>query len=115
MPEMPTTPCVAQLVVEACAGERQLDGHPGGVADDVPGHPDPAGLGVLVVHAGVADVRGGHHDDLAVVRRVGQRLLVAGHAGGEDGLAEGLALGAEGLAAEGAAVLEDEQRRPTAG
>ena len=91
--------------------ERQLLRHPGGVADDVAGDPDPARLGVLVVDAGVADVRRGHHHDLAVVGRVGQRLLVAGHAGGEDRLAEGLALGAVGLAAEGAAVLEDEQRR----
>ena len=109
MPEMPTTPCVAQLVVEGAA-RAPARRDPGGVADDVPGDPDPAGLGVLVVDAGVADVRGGHHHDLAVVRRVGQRLLVAGHAGGEDRLAEGLALGAVGLAAEGAAVLEDQDR-----
>ena len=67
------------------------------------------GLRVLVVDAGVADLRGGHDDDLAVVARVGERLLVAGHAGVEDGLAEGLADGAVGLAAEGAAVLEHEQ------
>ena len=66
------------------------------------------GLGVLVVDAGVADVRGGHDDDLAVVGGVGQRLLVAGHAGGEDGLAEGLPHRAVGAAAEGAAVLQDE-------
>src|SRR6185295_20317712 len=57
---------------------------------------------------GVADVRGGHHDDLAVVRRVGERLLVAGHAGVEHRLAEGLPHGPVGAAAEGAAVLQDE-------
>ena len=33
----------------------------------------------------------GHHHDLPVVRRVGERLLVAGHPGGEDRLAERLA------------------------
>src|SRR6185295_4069825 len=57
---------------------------------------------------GVADVRGGHHDDLAVVRRVGERLLVAGHAGVEHRHAEGLPHGPVGAAAEGAAVLQDE-------
>ena len=62
-----------------------------GVAHDVAGDPDPARLVVLVVDAGVADVRRGHDDDLPVVAGVGQRLLVAGHAGGEDGLADGLA------------------------
>ena len=55
-------------------------------------------------------MRRGHHDDLAVVRRVGQRLLVAGHAGGEDGLAEGLAGGAVRLAAELAAVHARQER-----
>ena len=48
------------------------------------------------------------HDDLAVVRRVGQGLLVAGHAGGEHRLAEGLPHGPVGTAAEGPAVLQDE-------
>ena len=57
---------VAQLVVEA-ADAAPVGRHAGGVADDVAGDPDARGLGVLVVHAGVADVRGRHHDDLAVV------------------------------------------------
>ena len=83
--------------------------HPGRVADDVAGDPDPGGLGVLVVEAGVADVGGGHHHDLAVVRRVGERLLVARHPGGEHRLTEGLALGAVGLPTEGPAVFENEQ------
>ena len=65
-------------------------------------------LGVLVVHAGVADVRGRHDDDLAVVRGVGEGLLVAGHAGGEHRFAEGLPHGPVGAAAEDAAVLQDE-------
>ena len=77
--------------------------------DDVAGDPDPAALGVLVVDAGVADVRGRHDHDLPVVRRVGQRLLVAGHAGVEHRLAEGLPDAAECLAAERAAVLQYQQ------
>ena len=96
-----------QLVVEA-APRAPAAGHPGRVADDVAGHPDPRGLAVLVVDARVADVRGRHHHDLTVVRRVGERLLVAGHAGVEDRLAEGLALGTVALAMEGATVLEDQ-------
>ena len=98
-----------QLVVEA-APRPPVAGDPGRVADDVAGHPDPRRLLILVVDAGVADVRRGHHHDLAVVRRVGERLLVAGHAGVEDRLAEGLALGAVALAVEGATVLEDQDR-----
>ena len=66
------------------------------------------GLRVLVVHAGVADVRRRHHDDLAGVARVGQGLLVAGHAGREDGLAEGAAAGAVGAAGVAGAVFEHE-------
>src|SRR5207247_2198743 len=65
---------------------------------------------VLAVDAGVADVRRGLHDDLAVVRRVGQRLLVPGHAGGEDRLAERLPHAAVRLAAERPPVLQDEHR-----
>ena len=107
MPLMPTTPCCDQLVVERAPG-APVGGHARGVAYDVAGDPDPLGLGVLVVDAGVADVRGGHHDDLAVVRRVGEGLLVAGHAGGEHGLAEGLPHGPVGAAAEDPAVLQDE-------
>ncbi len=42
---------------------------------------------VLDVHAGVADVRDRHANHLAVVRRVGQDFLVAGHRGVEDDLA----------------------------
>ena len=110
MPLMPTTPCALQLVVQA-AHAAPARRHARGVADDVARHPDPRGLRVLVVDAGVADVRRGHDHDLAVVGRVGQRLLVAGHAGVEDRLAERLALGAVALAGEGPAVLEDEDAR----
>ena len=83
-----------------------------GVAHDVPRHPDPARLIVLVVPAGVPDVRRRGDHDLAAVARVGQRLLVTRHRGGEDRLSEHLALGPEGSAHEGPSVLQDHQRRP---
>ncbi len=100
---------VAQRVVER-APRAPAGRAAGRVADDVARHPDPRGLRVLVVHARVADVRGGHHHHLAVVGRVGERLLVAGHPGREDGFAEGLTLGAVGLALEEGPVLQHEDR-----
>src|SRR5207249_5140556 len=72
---------------------------------------DPPRLGVLVVDPRVADVRSGLHHDLPVVGRVGERLLVAGHAGREDHLAVRLAERAVCLAAERPAVLEHQHRR----
>ena len=77
-----------EFVVQGAFG-APVGGAAGGVADDVAGHPDAAGLGVVVVHAGVADVRRGLHHELAGVGGVGDGLLVAGHAGGEDRLAQG--------------------------
>ena len=50
------------------------------------------------IDAVVADERVGHRDDLPLVGRIGEDLLVAGHRGVEDDLARGLAAGAEGLA-----------------
>ena len=78
------------------------------VAHRVAGDPDlvAAALGVLVVPAGVADLRRRGHHDLPVVAGVGERLLVAGHAGGEHRLAERLPDGAERGAGEDPAVLE---------
>src|SRR5690606_11094617 len=67
------------------------------------------GLVVLGCQAVVALVRVGHRDQLAVVAGVGEDLLVAGQGGVEHDLADGGADRAEGLAAEGAAVLQDEQ------
>src|SRR6202034_649749 len=85
-------------------------GDPGGLADHVAADPDPVRLLVLVVDAGVADVRRGHGDDLAAVGGVGQRLLVAGHAGVEHHLPERLAVASEPGAAQRRAVLEDQHR-----
>ena len=104
---MPTMPCATRS--SSSVRTRAPVRRPArGVAHHVAGHPDPRRLVVLVVHAGVADVRRRHDDDLPVVRRVGERLLVAGHAGVEDDLAQRRALGAVGAAGEGPAVLEHE-------
>ena len=110
MPLMPTTPWSRSASSSDRVATASWTGPRAGSRTTYPATQILRGLRVLVVHAGVADVRGGHHHDLAVVRRVGQRLLVAAHAGREDRLAEGLAGGAVGVAAEGAAVLEDEHR-----
>jgi hypothetical protein len=56
----------------------------------------------------VADVRVGEGDQLAGERRVGHRLLVAGHAGGEDDFTDGVAFGAARLTLEHGAVLEED-------
>src|SRR5690606_6635666 len=96
-----------ELVVETALG-TPARGAARGLAHDVSRDPDPARLGVLVVDARVTDVRGGHDDDLAVVRGVREGLLVAGHAGVEDDLAEGLTEGAVGASGERPPVLEDE-------
>ncbi len=92
------------------AGRAPVGRAAGRVADHVAGDPDPVGLVILGVDAGVADLRRGLHHDLPVVGRVGQRLLIAGHAGGEHGLTERLAGRAVGLTDERPPVLEHEDR-----
>ena len=65
----------------------------------------------LVGDAVVADHRRREADELLRVARIGDRLLVAGHPGREDGLAEGDAVGGDRAAAEDRAVLEQEVAR----
>ncbi len=110
MPLMPTMP-FSTSSSSRLRRRAEVADDPAGVAHDVAGDPDAPGLRVLVVHARVADVRCRHDDDLARVARVGQGLLVAGHAGREDGLAEGAAAGAVGAALVAGAVLEHEDCR----
>ena len=95
------------------AGGAPIGGTRRRVAHSVAGHPDlvAAAFGVLVVPTGVADLRRGGDHDLAVVTGVGQGLLVAGHTGGEDRLAERLAGCAEGHPAEGPSIFENQQGR----
>ena len=66
------------------------------------------GLHRLGADAVVADVRVGEGDELAGEARVGHRLLVAGHAGREDDLADRVGVGAARLAVEARAVLEQD-------
>ena len=75
------------------AGGPPVRGARRGIAHRVAGDPDlvAAAFAVLPVPPGVADLRGGGHHDLAVIAGVGESLLVPGHAGGKDGLAQRLA------------------------
>ena len=67
-------------------------------------------LAVLVVDTVVADERVRHGHDLAVVRRVGEHLLVARHGGVETNLAHARrAHGAKGFADKRTAIFEHEQ------
>jgi len=85
------------------------------VTHRIPGDPDlvAATFAVLVVPTGVADLgRSGHHD-LPVITRIGQRLLIAGHAGGEHGFAQRLADCTKRRPGEDAAIFEYQQRLVT--
>ncbi len=79
------------------------------LAHDDAAHVDAVRLAAVVGDAVVADHRRREAEDLLGVARVGDELLVAGHRGREDGLAEGDALGAHRPAGEDLAVLEDER------
>ena len=103
-------PLLAQVVVES-ALRPPVGRDTRGIAHDVPGDPDAAALGVVIVDAVVADVRSGLDHDLSVVRRVRERLLVTRHPGGEHCLAERLPHRAVGATAEDAAVLEHQHGR----
>jgi hypothetical protein len=63
-------------------------------------------LDVLAVDAVVPDERVGHRDDLALVRGVGEDLLVAGHRGVEHDLALGRARRTERAAGEDRAIFQ---------
>ena len=47
------------------------------------------GFNILIIGANIADVREGEGDDLARIRRVRHRFLIAGHSGIETDFAEG--------------------------
>ena len=76
------------------------------LAHDKARDPALAGLVILKIDAVVADQRVGHGDDLAVVGGVGQHLLIAGHAGVENDLADALSLVADGIPLEQGAIRE---------
>ena len=78
------------------------------LADEAAHRSQPAALVVFLVRAGVADMREGEGDDLAVVGGIGHHLLIAGHRGVEADLAHRAAGGAEALAPDAAPVGEDD-------
>ncbi len=88
-----------------------VGGEPGGVAYHIASDPDPARFAVLVVPAGIADVRSGRDHHLAVIAGIGQGLLIAGHAGRENRLAKGLTHSAKGPPVKAASVFKHQKRR----
>ena len=64
--------------------------------DDEALHLHPPGFDILGINAVVADQGIGHGDDLALIRGVGEDLLIAGHGGVEHHLAGGFAFAGEG-------------------
>ena len=65
-------------------------------------------LRILIVDAGVADLRRGHGHDLTGVRRIGEHLLVAGHAGREHDLTDRARVRSEGPARKNRTVGQSE-------
>ena len=96
---------VGQPVEPAALGTRRILAVDR-LAHDRRTRPRPLGLHRLGADAVIANVRVGEGDQLAGEAGVGHRLLVAGHAGREDDLAHGVAVGATGVAVEAGAVLE---------
>ncbi len=109
MPAMPTVPSRCRYCDRVCGRTktRRLQRR---VLDDQPGGMNPGGLDVLVVGAGVADVRIGQRDELPGVAGIGEDLLVAGHRGVEHHLANARADGADRMAAKQGAVCKGKQR-----
>jgi len=102
---MPTTPSAASRSSKPPL-DRQLEASRAGSRTNITGDPDPGRLVILAVDAGVADVRCRLHHDLTVYDGSVQRLLVTGHRGGEDRLAERLPHAPEGLTAKRPPVLQ---------
>lgn len=82
------------------AASTPVRGAASGVTHDEAGHPDAGGLRILIVDARVPDVWGRHDDNLAVVRRIGEGLLVASHARREHDLTERATARAPGMSLE---------------
>jgi len=76
-----------------------------------PAHLGPVDSSSFGGEAVVADLDGGHRDDLAEVGRIGDDFLIAGHGGVEHAFAGDRGVGAEGATAENTAVFEGEDSR----
>src|SRR4029079_10652227 len=88
---------VTRQVVAQRAFGAPVAGDRGLLAHDEAGDLRAARLGVVVRDAVVAHLGRRHRDDLAGVRRIGEDLLVAGHARVEHDFAAGLAGGPRGF------------------
>src|SRR3989475_13098344 len=79
-----------------------------GLLHHEPGRLDRLGLHRLRIDAVVTNEGVRHHEDLAVVRWIGEGLRVARHVGIEDEFAEDLPARAKKRPSDGGSVLEDE-------
>ena len=96
---------LTQIGVEVAQGP-EVARDPRELADNETFNLWPARFRVFGIGPVVADERIGHRDQLSPVRRIGQHLLVTGHARIENDLAEGLAPRAEAAPGIDRAVLE---------
>ncbi len=98
---------VAQVLLQPTTGTR-VAGHLTVLPHDEAANLDATRLDIAVIDAVVADKRVGQDEDLAGVGRIGQHLLIAGHAGAEHDLTIGMPRRAQRVAAEHGAVFKDE-------
>src|SRR5204863_7291034 len=98
-----------EIVVQP-GGRAEVARDPGKLAGHEPLDPHLARLPVFFVDPVIPDVRVGHRDDLPLVGRIRQDLLLARHRGIEDDLAGPLPVRAEGAAREHRPVLERQSR-----
>ena len=109
IPSMPMIAVLLEIGFERAARAEIAD-PAAQLADHKAPHPGPAALGIVVVDAVVSDLWIGHRHDLAVIRRVSEDLLIAGHARVEDDLAVDLTPCAKGSARVNRAIFEREFR-----
>ena len=83
----------------------------GQLAGNHPARMGPIGLLVLGVNARIAQFRIGKGDELALIARVGDDLLVAGHAGVEDHFTNRATAGPKGLTAQHQTIGQHQQGR----
>jgi hypothetical protein len=72
-------------------------------------------LDILVVDAGIADMREGECDDLAGIRGIGEDLLIAGHRRVEADFANGRTRGPKPKALQHHAIIRQNEQRRCAG
>src|SRR4029077_7932764 len=80
------------------------------LTDDKTAQVDLAAFGIGRIDAIIADLRISHRDDLSAVRRIGQNLLVTGHARVEDDFTVDLTVGPECEPGKNLAIFEGQFR-----